>query len=76
MNYMKEYFFKLFIFSGGAKKGAWGGGPKNSVCLVYEVTLVYKTQILLYFFRSTFKIKKNSLLSWSTSHLVLKIFWF
>ena len=32
MNYMKEYFFKLFIFSGGAKKGAWGGGDPKIQC--------------------------------------------
>ena len=27
-------------------------------------------------FRSTFRIKKNSLLTWLVSHLVRKIFWF
>ena len=34
-----------------------------------------KSEVLQNLSRSTFKIKKNSLLAWSISHLVPNIFW-
>ena len=60
--------------------------PKNFSKIVFLKTL-FKGAVgckikgqsipILILFRSTFKIKKlNSLLTWSISHLVPKVFWF